>query len=71
MNNLAPDLDSLPREVLDLYMKFPDRSDFLPLQADNGRLTFLVSSEDGIRKASFVALCCKSQGSFRFVPHTS
>jgi general secretion pathway protein E len=68
MNTFAPDLDSLPKEVLDLYMKFPDRSDFLPLQAGNGRLTFLVSSEDGIRKASFVSLCCKSPGSFRFVP---
>ncbi len=68
MNGLSPDLESLPREVIDLYLKFPDRSDFLPVEAADGRLTFLVSSEDGIRKASFVSTACKSSGSFKFVP---
>ncbi|HEB75314.1 MAG TPA: type II/IV secretion system protein [Nitrospirae bacterium] len=68
MNGFSPDLESLPREVIDLYLKFPDRSDFLPVEAADGRLTFLVSSEDGIRKASFVSTACKSSGSFKFVP---
>ncbi len=67
MKDFTPDPDSLPKEVLSLYMRFPDRSDFFPLRAAEGGLTFIVSSEAGVRKASYVSLLSRLRGSYRFV----
>lgn len=68
METLIPDIENLPRKSLNLYMKFSDRSDFLPLKFSDGHLTFLVCSEEGVKKASLVALQGDSVGIFKYVP---
>ncbi len=49
-------LDTLSKQVLQLYRKFSDRSDFVPVELDNDTLKFWVSSESGASKASYMGL---------------
>ncbi len=36
------------------YMKFPDKSDFVPVSLENGGIKFLYSDETGLQKAKFM-----------------
>lgn len=62
------DPQSLPDLVMTFYKRFPDRSDFFPLQLSEGRINFLVSSDEGIKKASYLAMRSSQRGLFIYVP---
>jgi len=48
------DFSSISKDVINLYKKFSDRSDFIPVYMDNNHIYFWVSSEEGMRKADFM-----------------
>ena len=37
------------------YMKFPDKSDFVPVGADNGDIKFYYADDAGLQKAKFMS----------------
>ncbi len=67
MEILSKDIESLPSDVLDLYKKFIDRSDFFPIHADSETIHFLVSDNEGARKAALLALKTKRKARFKFI----
>ncbi|NOY64915.1 MAG: type II/IV secretion system protein [Nitrospirae bacterium] len=67
MNRIIPEIDKLPSEILHLYKKYMDRSDFFPIQADEGNIYFLVSDNEGVRKATLLALRANRKATCRFI----
>ena len=42
-------------ELKSQYLKFPDKSDFVPFLDDNGEIVFYYVDDIGLQKAQFVA----------------
>ncbi|RMG67388.1 MAG: type II/IV secretion system protein [Nitrospirae bacterium] len=68
MNEIVVDIESISGDVLELYRRFPDRSDFIPVSSTDKEVQFLVSSQDGARKANLLALKAGRLAHLRFVP---
>lgn len=49
------------------YLKFPDRSDFVPIIKDNGEVKFLYFGESGLKKARLLSLFADINGEFEEV----
>ena len=55
-------------EILkDEYLKFPDRSDFVPIVDGNGEVKFLYNGEGGLKKARLLSLFTGTNGEFEEV----
>ncbi len=67
MNDFRNEIKGLPKEVIDLYKAFPNRTDFIPFEMQNGKINFLVSSDEGIRMASVFSVSYGSTGVFKNV----
>ena len=48
---MSMDFDSVKSQ----YMKFPDKSDFVPVSADNGDIKFYYADDAGLQKAKFMS----------------
>jgi general secretion pathway protein E len=49
------------------YLKFPDRSDFIPVIAEDGKVKFLYNGESGLKKARLLSLFTEINGEFQEV----
>ncbi len=49
-------LESLTKPILQLYRRYSDRSDFVPVNLNGDELTFWVTSDGGTNKANYMAL---------------
>ncbi len=67
MNEIAVDIEGLSDNVLNLYRRFTDRSDFLPVLASEDEIHFLVSSTSGAMKANLLAIKTGRSARCKFV----
>lgn len=51
----------------DEYLKFPDRSDFVPIVGNGGEVKFLYNGENGLKKARLLSLFTGTNGEFEEV----
>jgi general secretion pathway protein E len=49
------------------YLKFPDRSDFIPIASEDGKLSFLYNGESGLKKARLLALFTGLEADYKSV----
>ena len=69
MNEIIIDEERLGKELIDLYNRFTDRSDFFPLSQNDREIEFIVSSTQGAQKASLLAFRLGRLARCRFVEH--
>ncbi len=48
-------LENLRKEIIAFYRRFNEKSDFVPVDASDGEITFWVSDNQGARKADYMA----------------
>lgn len=66
MNNLL-EVDKLPSEVIRLYIRYADHSDFFPIKADEESIYFLVSDNDGVRHAAGLSFYLNKGAHCKFI----
>jgi len=54
----------------DEYLKYPDKSDFVPIVTDSGNIKFLYFGEGGLKKARLLSLFTGIDGEFEEVERT-
>ncbi|MBF0473806.1 MAG: type II/IV secretion system protein [Nitrospirae bacterium] len=69
MSDIVINLDNIPKEILSAYMKFTYKGDFFPINIENNKLTFIVSSNSGIEKASFLLFMYGYTGILKYIPN--
>ncbi len=67
MDEIVVDVEGISGDILELYRRFSDRSDFLPTGASDDEIQFLVSSQRGALKANLIATKTGRSARCRFV----
>lgn len=68
MSDIVINLDSIPKEILNAYMKFTYKGDFFPINIEDNKLIFIVSSDSGIQNASFLLFMYGYRGVLKYMP---
>ncbi len=68
MAEVSVDIEKINEDILELYRRFNDRSDFLPISVYDDKIYFLVSSTSGAMKANLLATKTGRSAKCRFVP---
>lgn len=45
----------IPKEIIDVYLSYPERADFVPVSVEDNRMLFWISDEKARAKADFFA----------------
>lgn len=52
----------IPKEIIDVYLSYPERADFVPVSVEDNRMLFWISDEKARAKADFFCIFLRLQG---------